>query len=150
MCLTTNLFSTDVLKDYNLYFFGIVKHFEPTPNTHEGNMDYFAISKTYSYKAYRFETGLGTFIDSYSIRAYRLFVNISHMEYKWGVITPMLGLDCYSKGKEYTSNKRQNICSPSVKLRVGEENGLFVNIMPVPKIKGLTNGFISIEFGYKL
>ena len=147
--LTTNTYSVDMFKGVSLYPFGIVKHFEPVEETYEGNMKYFAISKIIDYEDWCFEIGGGTFIDSYELRSYRVFTNISHKDYTWGILTPMLAIDFYSKGEEYGSDKRTQIIVPSFKLRVGDEEGLFMNIHPVPKISDITNGFIAIEFGYK-
>lgn len=145
----TNLYSTDMFKGVSLYPFGIVEHLEPVEETYEGSMKYFAISKTFDYEDWCFEAGGGTFIDSYEVKSYRIFTNISHKDYRWGIFTPMLAIDFYSKGEEYSSDKRKQIIAPGFKLRIGDEDGLFMNIQPVPKISDLTNGFIAVEFGYK-
>ena len=149
LLLITNLYSIDMFKGVSIYPFGIVKHFEPEEETHEGNMEYFAISKTFDYEDWCFEAGGGTFLDSYEVRSYKIFTNISHMDYTWGIFTPMLAIDLYSKGKEYSSDKRTQIIAPSFKLRIGDKDGLFMNIQPIPKVGDLTNGFVAVEFGYK-
>jgi hypothetical protein len=150
MCLMPfTLVSNDILKDYSIYFLGAVRHFEPIDKTNEGNLDYLAISKLYKNDLWHFENGIGTFIDSYHIRSYTAFSNISHEHYKLGVLTPILGLNCYYKGKNYDSTERRFRCHPALKLRIGKEEGFFLNIMPIPKVEGLTDGFITVELGYK-
>jgi len=112
-------------------------------------MEYFALSKSYDFGAWSVESGGGTFIDSYSLRSYTLFSNITHESYQWGILKPILGLNCYYKGVEYSSDDMHFLCHPSLKLRVWYEEGLFMNIMPIPPAGDLTNGFVTIEFGYK-
>ncbi len=148
--LSTYSYAEDYLKDYNIYFFGVVKHFKPSSDsTNEGNMNYFAISKSKKYTSWELEGGIGTYIDSYSLRSYTLFSNIYSDDYKYGIVKPMLNLAVHYKGDSYTSDKRKIKIAPSLKIRVGDTDGFFVDIMPVPYIKGLTNGFISLEFGYQ-
>ena len=149
MFLITNLYSAEWWKGVSLYPFGIVKHFEPVEETYEGNMEYFAISQTYTNEDWGFEVGGGTFIDSYEVRSYRIFTNISYKEFTWGFFTPLLAIDFYSKGEKYNSDNRKQFVTPSLKLRFGYEDGIFITVQPVPKIKTLTNGFVAVEFGYK-
>lgn len=149
MLLITNLYSTEWWKGVSIYPFGIVKHFEPVDETYEGNMEYFAISKTFKNEDWSFELGGGTFIDSYALRSYSIFTNISYQEYTWGIFTPLLSIDFYYKGEEYNSDNREPIIAPGLKFRFGYEDGIFITIQPVPKIKNLTDGFIAVGFGYK-
>jgi len=147
--LLSNLYGSEFLKNITLYPFGYVKHAKPTPLTNEGSMDYFAISKMFSHEKWNFDTGVGTFVDSYSIRSYKVFTNISYSEYKWGFLTPIVSMEFYSKGEAYGSSNRHQFLYPSFKLRVGEEDGLFMYIQPVPKLGTLTNGFVAVEVGYR-
>jgi len=149
ICLITSLYSTDVFKGVSLYPFGYVKHSKPTPQTHEGSMEYFGISKIFVNEKWTFDTGVGTFVDSYSIRSYKVFTNVSHRDFTWGVLTPILSLELYSKGKGYESNQKHQFLYPGFKVRVGNEDGLFMYIQPVPKLGTLTNGFVAIEVGYR-
>jgi len=147
--ITTFTHAEDILKDYSIYFFGVVQHFDPVPDTQEGNMEYFSISKSNNYKNWEFETGLGTYIDSYGIRAYKLYTNISSENFRFWIFQPRLGIAIHSKGVEYNSNERKTVIISTPQLRVGDINGLFMNIMPIPKLSPYTNGFVAVEFGYK-
>jgi len=149
LLLTSSLQGKDILNNYNLYFFGIVQHFEPTPKTNEGDVHYFAISKTTPINLWELENGLGTYIDSYHIRSYKFFTNISHKEYSYSIFKPLIGFEINYKGKSYTSTKRRIIVAPTIKFRIGKNKGLFTNILVVPKIGTLTNGFTALGFGYK-
>ena len=149
--LISNAYTEDVFaKDYSIYFLGLVKHLEPTSKTHEGDMGYLAISKWKDYDSFSLEGGLGTYKDSYNLRAYMLYINLANDTFSYGVLKPMIGAMLQSKGVKYNSNKRKVILTPSLKLRVGQNDGLFMNIMAVPKIGKLTNGLYSVEFGYKI
>ena len=145
-----DLFQNNFSKDYSLYFLGVVKHGKPTKKTHEGNMEYLAISKWNRYNLFNIESGIGTYIDSYSLRAYTFFNNISYEKYNFWIFEPMIGTIIQYKGIKYDSNKRKPMITPSLKLRVGKKDGFFLNIMVVPKIKKLTNGFYTFEVGYRL
>ena len=147
--LATNLYASDTFKGVTLYPFAYVKHAKPTPRTNEGNMDYFAISKEFSKDKWTFDTGAGTFIDSYSLRSYKVFTNISHKDFSWRFFRPLLALEYFYKGDSYTTNEMHQLVYPSLKLQIGEEDGLVMNIQPVPKIGTLTNGFIAVAVGYK-
>lgn len=142
----------DRFSGYNLYFTGSVKHFN-TLNTasdvKEGNMELLALSKDYKKGNWMFETGFGTFIDSYHIRSYMFFSNVSLDRFTYNWFKPILSLGCTYKGKEHHSDKRKIICASLPRLRIGKHKGLFTNVTLIPKYKKLTNGFIGIEFGYK-
>lgn len=137
------------LDGYNIYFAGALKHFDTAPENNEGNMEYLALSKDLKKGNWMFETGAGTYIDSYHKRSYIFFSNISHDKYTYNWFKPMLSLACTYKGEELYSNSREVICAPLPKLRIGKSKGLFTNLTFVPKLKKLTNGFIAIEFAYK-
>ncbi len=133
----------------SVYPFGGTFHFTPRSITNDGNLNYLAVSKSYKKNRWNFENGVGTFIDSYHVRSYIAFTDISHARYKYGLITPMINLHCAYKGIEHTSNKRDVSCYPAVKLRIGKEKGVFVNVTPIPPLGDLTDGQLSFEVGYK-
>ena len=112
-------------------------------------MEYLALSKDYKKGNWLFETGAGTYIDSYYLRSYMVFSNVSHDRFTYNWIKPMVSLTCTYKGKELNNDARETICAPLPKIRIGKHKGLFSNITYIPKYKELTNGFIGIEFGYK-
>jgi len=132
----------------SIYFAGYVRHFEPKPETHEGNMSYLGYSKEYRSDNWRFEPGIATAIDSYSLRSYSVFVDISHNNFQFSYVRPMLSLNCMYKGSSYDHKNMSLQCYPFVKFRVGGDK-FFANITPVPQVKGVTNGLIAIEFGYR-
>ena len=133
----------------SFYFYGYVHHLEPTPETNQGNMKYFGYARTIPYEKWRFETGFATYVDSYRVRSYAVFSDVSHEDYSWAYVRPALSLQCQSKGREYTSDERQFICFPLPKIRFGADSGPFVNISGAPKLGDLTNGFVVAEFGFK-
>ena len=135
--------------NHSVEFAGVVKHTKPTSKTNEGNMQYLAYAKNYKHQAWNFENGIGTYKDSYHQQSFMLFSNISHDKTNTRYLQPTLGLNCTYKGTSHNNDKMKVVCSPPVKFRLGEHKGLFAYITPVPKIKGLTNGLISMEVGYK-
>jgi hypothetical protein len=149
LLIAGNGYSTERLKDVSLYPLGIVKHFKVQAETNDGDLNYFAASKTYKKNAWSFENGAGTFVDTYHKRAFVAFSNISHDNYKYGIFTPMLNVHCAYKGHSYTADDRKLQCYPLFKLRIGRDKGLFTNIIPLPKIGKITNGLVAFEVGYK-
>jgi len=149
LLVTTANTSADLLDDVSLYPLGYVRHFKVQPETHDGNLSFFAASKSFKKNAWTFENGAGTFIDTYHKRAYIVFSNISHDNYKYGLFTPMLNVHCAYKGHSYSEDNRKLQCYPLFKLRIGREKGLFTNIIPLPKIGDITNGLVAFEVGYK-
>lgn len=141
-CATTN-------GAQSIYFLGVTKHFQPTDKTNEGNMNYVAYSREYAKGDWRFENGLGTFVDSYDKRSYSIFSNISHEQYKWKYLQPVMSLQCANKGSSYDNDKRKTICAPLPKLRIGGKDKLFADLSAIPKIGTLTNGMVNLEVGYK-
>lgn len=111
-------------------------------------MDYIALSKDFKKGNWMYETGAATYIDSYHVRSYMAFSNISHDRFSYNWFKPMVSLTCTYKGEDINSNAREIICAPLPKFRIGNDKGLFTNITYIPKFKELTNGFIGIEFGY--
>ncbi len=145
----SNTYSSELLKDISVYPIGIVKHFKVEPQTNDGNLNYFAASKTIKRNAWNFENGAGTFVDTYHKRSYIVFSNISQDRYKYGIYTPMLNFHCAYKGHSHTEDNRKLQCYPLFKLRIGREKGLFTNIIPLPKVGEVTNGLVAFEIGYK-
>ncbi len=133
----------------SLYFAGFNKHAEPTPSTNEGNMGFVGYSRDYERDNWNFETGLSTYVDSYNQQSYMVFSNVSHDEYRTAYFTPVVSLSCSYKGDSYTSDRMKLICGPPLSLRLGKDQGFFGLITPVPKLGTLTNGFVSVLFGYK-
>ena len=148
LLFSTSSYAEDFLKDYNVYFFGLVKHFEPTDKTNEGNMQYFAVSKSFTSEKWTYEGGVGTYKDSYNMRSYILFANILNDDYRYGIFQPLIGLQVSYKGVDYVSDDMKVIAFPTLKLRVGAKDGFFADIMAIPKIGTITNGVVSVEFGY--
>jgi hypothetical protein len=131
------------------YLYGYVNHFEPTPRTNQGNMRYFGLSRELRRDKWRFDTGFATYVDSYRVRSYSVFSDISHDDYALRYLRPMLSLQCQSKGHTYSSEERQFLCFPLPKLRIGGDAGPLVNISGTPKVGKLTNGFAVAEFGIR-
>jgi hypothetical protein len=147
--ITMSGYSAELLKDVSIYPIGIVKHFKVQAETNDGNLNYFAASKSIKKNKWTFENGAGTFVDTYHKRAFVVFSNITHDRYKYGVFTPMLNVHCAYKGHSYKEDNRKLQCYPLFKLRIGREKGLFTNIIPLPKIGDVTNGLVAFEVGYK-
>ena len=147
--ITGNSYSKELLKDVSVYPIGIVKHFKVQAETNDGNLNYFAASKSIKKNAWTFDNGAGTFVDTYHKRAFIVFSNISHDNYKYGLLTPMINVHCAYKGHSYKADDRKLQCYPLFKLRVGRDKGLFTNIIPLPKIGNITNGLVAFELGYK-
>ena len=135
--------------NHSIGFAGVVKHAKPTPKTNEGNMNFLSYAKDYKHNDWKFENGIGTYKDSYHQQSFMLFSNISHDKTNTRYLQPTLGLNCTYKGTSHNNDKMKVLCSPPIKFRTGYHKGLFAYITPVPKIKGLTNGLISMEVGYK-
>ena len=135
----------------SIYVAGVSKHLDSDhPDTNEGNMEYFGYSQDFERNNWLYENGVSTFIDSYSVRSYMLTSNISHENWEyWGILSPMIGVNCALKGYDHSHERRRWLCTPPIKLRVGKKTGLFANIMATPKIGDITNGLVAAEFGYK-
>lgn len=134
---------------HSIYFVGYVRHLKPTPETHQGDMNFLGYSMELRKNEWQFEPGINTYIDSYGKRSYSVFTDISHEAYAYPYFRPLLGLSCMYKGTDYGSDKMAAQCFPLLKFRIGEETKLFANITPVPRIGDLTNGFFAVELGYK-
>lgn len=133
----------------SVYFFGYVKHIVTDPRNNEGNMELFGISREFRYEKWVFDTGVNTYVDSYSERSFTLFSKISYEGFRYGWFTPLLSVGCTNKGKDYDSGERQTYFFPMPMLRVGPQTGFFADVFACPKISGVTNGWVIVELGYK-
>lgn len=148
--LSATLLSSAQAEEYgSLYFYGYLKHFKPGARVHEGGMDNLGVSKELHHGLFQFDTGVSTYVDSYYKRSYAVFTNISHEDFRYGIVTPMLGLVCSYKGVTYDSSERRVYCFPLPKVRIGEKSGLFADVAVLPKFGNDTNGWAAIELGYK-
>ena len=142
-------FGCSHLNGYSFYFLGWDQHLEPKEETRDGNMEYFAISKEIEKGKWSFNTGGGSYIDTYDLRSYGIFSDISHDRIKWKWITPLLSLVCTYKGVDYGSDEREIKIGPLIKIRIGPDTGLFGAVTGLPPIEGQTDGFVMGVFGYK-
>ena len=144
------LFQTSYAEEYGtIIFYGNLKHALTDSRNHEGNMELIGFSKEFNIDKYRLDTGFSSYLDSYHKRSYVVFSNISHQDYHYGIVTPMLEVGITNKGKDHDSSERKTYPFLIPKLRFGANEGLFVDLSSLPKIKGLTNGWLAIEIGYK-
>jgi len=132
-----------------LYVYGYLKHFNPRPTVHEGGMELLGFSKELHHGLFQFDTGANTYVDSYGKRSYSVFSDISHADFNYGILTPVLGLTCTYKGADYDSDRMQTYCLPVPKVRIGEKTGVFANLAGLPKVGSYTNGWLALELGYK-
>ena len=112
-------------------------------------MELIGYSKELSYGKFIFDTGVNTYIDSYYVRSYTLFSNISYENYRYKIVTPMIEIGITNKGKDYDTSKRQTYCFVIPKVRIGARDGIFVDLSGLPKIGDITNGWLAIELGYQ-
>ena len=138
-------------QDYrpSLYVGGYVRHAKPTPRTHEGNMGYYAFSVEFMGKSNRYDIGIGSYVDSYGLRSYNIFSDISTERFTYQYFRPLLGACCSYKGSEYNSTSMKLLCFPLVKLRFGGVGGPFAKVTAIPHIGTLTNGLFFVEYGYQ-
>lgn len=133
----------------SIYFYGYLKHANPKPTAHEGGMDLFGLSKELRSSQFRFDTGFNTYIDSYGKRSYGVFSKVSHDDYRYGIVSPMVSLTCTYKGEDYGSDRMRIYCLPLPVIRIGGSSGLFADISALPKVSQYTNGWAAIEVGAK-
>lgn len=107
------------------------------------------LSKEIQWRRWRLENGAATYIDSFHLRSYMVFSNVSHEYLMYRYWQPMLSLICTYKGRELGDPHRETICGPLPKLRFGRQKGMFANLTLIPKFRDLTNGFAGLEVGYK-
>ena len=142
-------FSASSSDEYAVYPLGGSFHFKKEKKTNDGNLNYFALSKFDHKDAWHFEKGVGTFIDTYHVRSFIAFGEVSHDNYKYGLITPLLNAHCAYKGHTHKHKGRRLQCFPVLKFKIGRDKGAFLKVTPVPKLGKLTNGQIVFEMGYK-
>ena len=85
LILTVSSFSyagTDKSSNYSIYVAGLLYHFDTAPENNDGNMEYLALSRDFQKGNWLFETGAGTYLDSYYKRSYLIFSNITHNRFK--------------------------------------------------------------------
>lgn len=133
----------------SIFFAGYLKHRQPIPQTHEGFISFLGYSREYTKNKWKIEPGINTYVDSYSLRSYTAFVDISNDAYAYKYFRPILNLSLMYKGIGYNSDEMRVKLIPLVKFRIGGDTKLFANIIPVPPVGNDTNGFVAIEFGYK-
>jgi hypothetical protein len=133
----------------SIYFGGYVRHAKPNSKTHEGNMSLIGYSRLYQVDNWHLEPGINTYIDSYEKRSYTVFTDISYESFSFYYFKPILSLSCMHKGTSHERDEMKFRCAPFLKIRMGGEKNLFVNIIPVPHVRGVTNGFIAVEVGYR-
>ena len=133
----------------SVYFLGLASHADPNPKTHEGNMWLLGYSREYQVNSWQLEPGVNSYIDSYDIRSYTVFMDISHDDFKYTYFRPMLSLSCMYKGISHDNDEMAFRCYPLLKIRIGGETNLFANIIPIPYVSGVTNGLIAVEVGYR-
>lgn len=131
-----------------LYFYTAVHHFKPTPETNE-NLKWIGYSRALQRDKWRFTNGAATYVDSYSVRSYMVFTDISHNDYAWQWFRPALSAQCHYKGRDYGTKDRQFYCFPVPKLKFGGERGLMANLAGMPKVGSITNGWVTLEFGWQ-
>lgn len=133
----------------SIVFYGHLRHVVNDPRNNQGNMELFGVSRDLEYNHFRFDTGVNTYIDSYRMRSWSIFSNVSHDSLNYGLLTPMLEIGITNKGKDYGSHERQTYPFIIPKIRIGERTGLFADISGLPKIGTITNGWVAFELGYK-
>lgn len=133
----------------SIFFAGYLNHRQPIPQTNEGLINLLGYSREYANDKWKVEPGINTYIDSYSLRSYTAFVDISHDTYAYKYFRPILNLSLMYKGVGYSSDEMRVKLIPMLKFRIGGDTKLFANIIPVPPIDDETNGFVAVEFGYK-
>ena len=134
---------------WSVNFYGYLKHVDPEPGYREGGMDYFGVSKEASYAAYQFDTGVNAFIDSYGKRSFTVFTDVSHADFRYEMLAPMIRFACMKKGKGFNTDAMRTSCFPSPKIRIGSRTGFFADVTLVPKIEGYADAMGLVEFGYK-
>lgn len=133
----------------SILFFGYAKHVVNDSRNKEGYMESIGYSRELCYEKFTFDTGVYTYIDSYDVRSYALFSNISYEDIRYKLLTPMIEVGVTNKGEDYDSDKRQTYPFIIPKLRLGAEEGIFADFSGLPRIGDITNGWVAIELGYK-
>ena len=74
------------LDGWSVYFFGYVRHRIVTPETNDGDMEYVGLSKSLYRGNWQFENGFSTYVDSFHLRSYSAFIDISHRQWSWKMV----------------------------------------------------------------
>lgn len=125
---------------HSLYISGVVKHFDPDPETKEGYVPLLGYSYKLEQGGWVFDTGGNIFIDSYSQPSVSAFSNISHKSFTYKYLTPMVGLGVTNKGSSYEDDSRQTYPFISPKLKIGTDS-IFCIVSVMPEWVGLEFGF---------
>lgn len=140
----------DILKGKNsIIFFGYAKHVVNDSRNKEGYIEAIGYSRELCYGKFMFDSGIATYVDSYDVRSYALFSNVSYEDYRYKLLTPMLEIGVTNKGEDYDSDERQTYPFIIPKIRIGAGDGFFVDFSGLPKIADITNGWVMFELGYK-
>lgn len=142
--------NSDILGGKNsIYFFGYLKHVVNDSRNKEGYMELIGYSREFCYGNFIFDTGVNTYVDSYDVRSYSLFSNVSYENFQYKIVTPMLEMGVTYKGKDYDTSEMQTYPFIIPKIRIGAGSGLFADFSGLPKIGDITNGWVALELGYK-
>ena len=133
----------------SIYFFGYLKHVVNDSRNKEGYMELIGYSRELCYGNFIFDTGVNTYVDSYDVRSYSLFSNVSYENFQYKIVTPMLEMGVTYKGKDYDTSEMQTYPFVIPKIRIGAGSGLFADLSGLPKIGDITNGWVALELGYK-
>ncbi len=133
----------------SIVFFGYVKHVVNDSRNKEGYMAPIGYSRELCYGKFAFDTGVITYVDSYNVRSYALFSNVSYEGFHYGIMTPMVEIGITYKGKDYDTNEMQTYPFIIPKVRIGARDGFFADFSGLPKIGDITNGWVALELGYK-
>jgi len=112
-------------------------------------MEALGYARELCYKKFMFDTGVATYVDSYDVRSFAFFSNVSYQEFHYKILTPMLEIGVTNKGNDYDSNERQTYPYIIPKIRIGARDGFFADISGLPKVGDITNGWVGIELGFK-
>lgn len=140
----------DIFEGKNsIIFFGYVKHTVSDSRHNEGYNELIGYSRELCHGKFMFDTGVNTFADSYNVRSYSLFSNVSYEDFHYKIITPMLQVGVTNKGKDYDTSERKTYLFIIPKIRIGARDGIFADFSGLPKIGDTTNGWVALEVGYK-
>lgn len=133
----------------SLYLLGFVSHVVNDSRNKEGYMELIGYSRELFYGKFIFDIGINTYVDSYYVRSYTLFSNISHTDFQHKWVTPMFVVGVTNKGEDYDTDERQTYAFIIPKIRFGARDGIFADISGLPEIGDITNGWVALEVGYR-
>lgn len=134
-----------------LYVFGWVQHADTYERTNEGYIELIGYSREFELGKFTFDTGFNTYVDSYHIRSYSIFSNVSYAPLHYKFITPMAVIGVTNKGKDHDSDARQTYPLIIPKIRFGGRDNIpvFADISALPEVGGITNGWVALEVGFR-